>query len=758
VFWEKKNFSFGLVPKLILVMGFILLVTFSVWGYLTLKNFEQKDMDDVVKAADQLCNTILLSTYYAMMINSRNDIKQIITNIARQKGIENIRLYNKKGEIKYTNYEQELDQTINIKSDACNMCHKTTPPFTEVDLIKRIRIFQSPFGHRLLGIISPIYNEPGCATDNCHAHPKDQKILGTLDLVVSLKSADSEMFNYHKQLVTLGFYSFIIACGFIAIFLMRIINRPIKTLIKGTQEIRKGNYATHIDVNKSDEMGLVADAINKMIKDILEQQYELNKQRDEYRTLFETVPCIITIQDRNYKLIGYNREFGTKFNPQPGDHCYQVYKGRQKKCVICPVEKTFADGNSHYSEETGRDKDGSTKHWIVRTAPIRNSEGEIVAAMEMNLDITERKQLEKRLEQSEKKYHLIFNNIPNPVFVLDFTTLNILDCNNSVTSVYGYYPTEIIETSFLDLYNDPSNPDHVKQLRECHPYTQVHHLTKRKSTIVVNVRVSPSEYTGSNVLLVTIDDVTKRVEAELQLIQASKMATLGEMATGIAHELNQPLSVIKTASSFFMRKIGNKEPIKEQILLTMAEEIDSHVDRATRIINHMRQFGRKSDLGLDKIQVNNILEQAYEIFCQQLKVRGINVKWETQEDLPMILAEADRLEQVFINLMLNARDAIEERWENPMDPEAVRQITLSTKSEGSHVIVSVADTGHGIPKDIRSKIFEPFFTTKKVGKGTGLGLSISYGIIKECGGKITATNNPDGGAFFQIRFPIPGND
>ena len=88
----------------------------------------------------------------------------------------------------------------------------------------------------------------------------------------------------------------------------------------------------------------------------------------------------------------------------------------------------------------------------------------------------------------------------------------------------------------------------------------------------------------------------------------------------------------------------------------------------------------------------------------------------------------------------------------------IRRITLSTKSEKSHVIVSVSDTGHGIPKKIRSKIFEPFFTTKKVGKGTGLGLSISYGIIKECGGKITATNNPDGGAFFQIRFPIPGND
>ncbi|MGD9211822.1 MAG: PAS domain-containing protein, partial [Desulfobacteraceae bacterium] len=197
---------------------------------------------------------------------------------------------------------------------------------------------------------------------------------------------------------------------------------------------------------------------------ILEKHCEINEQQDEYQKLFELVPCIITVLDRKYKIIGYNQEFEQKFNPKPGDHCYQVYKGRKKKCVFCPVEKTFADGFSHYSEESGRDKDGCIKHWIVRTSPIRNSKGKIVAAMEMNLDITERKQLEKRLEQSEKKYHVIFNNIPNPVFVLSRETLRILDCNASVTGIYGYKPEELINTSFLDLYAKPKDPPHAQQL------------------------------------------------------------------------------------------------------------------------------------------------------------------------------------------------------------------------------------------------------------------------------------------------------
>ena len=384
-------------------MVFILLVTLSVWGYFNLKYIKHKNMDDIVKATDRLSNTILLGTHYAMMLNSRDDIKQIIINIARQNEIENIRIYNKSGEIKYSNHPAEVDHKTNIQAEACDVCHRTNPPITKVSLTERIRFFKSPQGHRLLGIISPVRNEPGCATSACHFHPTDKKFLGALDLVISLKSADEEISTHQKKLVTFTFLSFILTCGFISIFLIRAINRPINMLIKGTQEIGRGNYDARVNIPRSDEMGLLADAINKMGLAILDKQNEINKQRDEYQKLFELVPCIITVLDRSYKIVGYNREFEQKFNPKPGDHCYQVYKGRTEKCVICPVEETFADGSSHYSEETGRDKDGSIKHWIARTSPIRDSDGNIVAAMEMNLDITERKQLEKRLEQSEKK-------------------------------------------------------------------------------------------------------------------------------------------------------------------------------------------------------------------------------------------------------------------------------------------------------------------------------------------------------------------
>ena len=233
------------------------------------------------------------------------------------------------------------------------------------------------------------------------------------------------------------------------------------------------------------------------------------------------------------------------------------------------------------------------------------------------------------------------------------------------------------------------------------------------------------------------------------------MATLGEMATGVAHELNQPLSVIKTASSFSIKKLTKKEPIGGETLYNLLNKIDGNVDRATKIINHMRQFARKSDLDFEKVQVNNVMQSAFEIFSQQLILRGIEVIWDLERDLPKINADPSRLEQVFINILINARDSIEERWGPDEREKADKRIVLKTRREKDVVICEVCDTGMGIPESIKEKIFEPFFTTKEVGKGTGLGLSISYGIIKDCGGSIRVRSNTPEGACFNIQFPIP---
>ena len=501
-------------------------------------------------------------------------------------------------------------------------------------------------------------------------------------------------------------------------------------------------------------MGPIGPLLNQMDKKTDQKQEGLNIKRHEYQTLFELAPCYITVQDKNLRLIRYNREFADKFSPETGDYCYQAYKGRSERCRVCPVLRTFEDGKPHSSEETGVSKDGTNTHWVVRSAPIKNDEGEVVAAMEMSLDVTQVRFLEKKVEKTEKKYQIIFNTIPNPVFVLDGKTLDILDCNESATAIYGFNKEEMLMTSFLNFFKENQREEYASEIKSSNIINKAKHLRRDGQIIYVNIRISSSEYAGQEVLLVTTSDITKRLTAEQQLIQASKMATLGEMATGVAHELNQPLSVIKTSSSFIIKKVRKNETIQDEILKTMAEEIDSHVDRASKIINHMREFGRKSDVKKEPVLVNEPLEKALEIFRQQLKLREINIVKELEKDLPPILADPNRLEQVFINLLINARDAIEEKSGKTDQVCVTKEIFLGTSLKNGMVNVEVKDTGSGIPKPILDKIFEPFFTTKNVGKGTGLGLSISYGILQDYGGRIKVETTEGEGSTFIIQFPV----
>ncbi len=743
----------SLAAKLILSAGAILLVTISTWSYFSIayqKNYLQQK---AVAQTERLGHTIKLGAHYAMMLNSRDDINQIINNIARLEEIRNIRIYNKEGAVKFTNRLEEVEQVTNIKSEACYICHHWDPPVVNVGLSERTRFFTGPDGQRLLGVITPIENEPGCSTGGCHFHPADKKILGALDVVVSLAETETEILFMEKGVIGLALLAFLVTSAIIFVFVFRFVNRPIQKLIAGTRAISHGDYSGRVEVAQQDEMGRLAEAMNYMCQEIGEKQAELNRQRNEYEKLFNTVPIIITVQDRDYRLVSFNREFADRFGSAPGDYCYHAYKGRSSKCPNCPVEKTFQDGQPHFSEESGVNKDGSPEYWVVKTSPIRDSEGKIVAAMEVNLDVTQHKLLEQQLEKSEKKYHEIFNNIPNPVFVLDAETLEIRDCNEAVQSVYGYAPGEILRRCFVELFPEDEQPRYVAKVLRSSVIHQARQTHKDGRTLFVDMWISPAEYPGRRVLLVTTSDITKRLETEQHLIQASKMATLGEMATGVAHELNQPLAVIKTASRFFIKKVRNQEPIPEPIIATLSEEIDSHVDRATRINKHMREFGRKADRQMGPIQVNDVIRKSLDIFSQQLKVRGIDVVLDLSEPLPLVRADANRLEQVFINLLINARDAIEAKVEASPLLKGGKTIFLTTAPQNGLVQIEVRDTGLGIPQAVISKIFEPFFTTKEVGKGTGLGLSISYQIIQEFGGSIRPESREGQGAVFIIRLP-----
>jgi histidine kinase len=537
-------------------------------------------------------------------------------------------------------------------------------------------------------------------------------------------------------------------------FFSAAVDRPNHLLISWTKLIARGHYEQAAELEAAKELGQLAQAMQAMREQVAASHQELNRQRDECHSLFEQVPCFITVQDKDLRLIKYNQAFVRHFDPNPGAYCYEVYKGRSEKCDPCPVVKTFEDGQSHSSEEIGVSRDDPICYRIVQTSAIKDDRGEITGVMQMSVDITRMKRLEEEIRRSEEKYRSIFNNIPIPVFVLDRKSLRILDCNEGVKDIYGYTKAEIIQSSFLNFFEESEHQNYALELRNSETLHHARQITKDGRGIFVNIRVSPYEYMGREALLVTASDIIRMLMVKQQLIQASKMATLGEMATGVAHELNQPLSVIKTASSFLLNKFAKGEKPRDAVLQTMIAEIDGHVDRASGIVTHVREFGRKSDAVRAKVQVNVALRRALDIFSQQLKLRDIEVLSALDEQLPPIMADPNRLEQVFINLLINARDALEEKRDNPHRPDAIQRILVKTGCHQGKVRIEVHDTGIGIPQAIRDRIFEPFFTTKKMGRGTGLGLSISYGIVQDYQGTLEVETVENEGSTFIIQFPV----
>jgi len=532
----------------------------------------------------------------------------------------------------------------------------------------------------------------------------------------------------------------------------------LKRLISGARRIAQGEYDFRIHIERDDDIGHLAQSINEIGREIDQKQDELNKQHEELRNLFELAPCYITVQDKDFRLLRYNREFERMFDPRPGEYCYEAYKNRSERCEICPLVKTFEDGKMHTSEESGINKDGTRSFWRVRTSPIKNADGDVLTAMEICLDVTQMKFLEDEVRKSEKKYRTIFQTIPNPVFVLDEKTLDVLDCNDRIKAMYGFEKEEILGTSFCSLFEEDEREQYTREIKKSKNLNQIRQIRKDGKAIYVNISISSSEYNERKVFLLTASDITLKLIAEQHLIQASKMATLGEMATGVAHELNQPLSVIKTASNFILKKVQKKEPIEDEIIETLATEMDNHVDRASNIINHMREFGRQSDAKRVEVQVNEAIEKALEIFSKQLELRQIELVIDLEKDLPPIKADSNRLEQVFINLLTNARDAIEAKGKSAVYQRGEKRISLKTSVKQGMICIEVKDTGTGIPEAVRERIFDPFFTTKKAGQGTGLGLSISYGIIREYEGTIKVESQEDEGSIFIIEFPISGRE
>ncbi len=392
--------------------------------------------------------------------------------------------------------------------------------------------------------------------------------------------------------------------------------------------------------------------------------------------------------------------------------------------------------------------------FIMLAAPVGGER--ITGAVVMHMDVTERKLAEQRVEVSEQRQRAIIESSGDAILTLDADGL-ILSGNPAAERIFGHD-----EAYLSGLHIDallPSFPFFQPTLDlslAVPPLFRGEFMGVRAdgTQFPVDIVMSRVQEPGSDVYIANIRDTSDQRTMQEQLIQASKLSTLGEMAAGMAHELNQPLSVMRMAADNALMRL-ERGTAKPDYLTEVLDLIGGQSEKLGRLILNLRVFARREE-SAHRLAFNPVeaIEAACQLLRGKLALDSIEICRDFPESCRLVRGGGSRLEQVVINLLSNARDAIMERREKEGTSQA-DQVRISVHDEGGNglIRISLEDTGCGISEQNIPKLFNPFFTTKGIGKGTGLGLSISYGIITSMGGTLAATNVPGGGARFEITLP-----
>jgi len=496
------------------------------------------------------------------------------------------------------------------------------------------------------------------------------------------------------------------------------------------------------------------------------KQYEL-KSKKQTQVILDSLPYRIMVINMDLTVETVNQTFIRHFNIDrsqiEGKHCFDLRYGLEKPCN--EIGKTcFLLDHMQEIKEKGifstvserADENGETHYDVVTIAPIFDERGEIIQILEASRDITERVKLEKEVEKSNIFFENMIQSTVDGIVVVD-TKGNVLIFNEGMARLTGYSSEEIINKGHLSTFYDIDvAKENMKKMRsdEFGPVgklnpTSLSVKTKDGDEIPVTLSASvitiDGEETGSVGVFTDMREILKMrkdlEEAHLQLVQTEKIASVGRMAAGVAHEINNPLSGVLIYAELLKEDLKNQpERLKD------AQEIIDQTLRCKKIVSEMLEFSRQSVGKTSSFSLKYLLNKCLDLLINQAIFQNIQVVKEIETNMPEMVGDMGQLQQVFTNLFINSAHAMETR--------GVLGITASYSQQNSCFTIKISDTGPGIPAELRDKIFDIFFTTKPVGTGTGLGLSISQNIIKLHGGKISFDCPPEGGTTFTIELPF----
>jgi two-component system NtrC family sensor kinase len=515
----------SLISKLTITTCSILLVAMALFTYLNINTLESLLLQEAVSDADKLSETIIRTTHHQMLKNDQPQVYQMIKEIGSQEGIEHIRMVKKNGRIIFSTLENEVGTMLDKKAEACNMCHVGQRTLITASSMNRSRLFYNEEGRQVLGLAKAIYNQESCYIAACHFHPEEYRVLGVLDIIVSLEKMHSQLAIYRNKIVVLTAILLVLISISLTLFTQKLVTHPVRHLLEQTKMLSAGELDGSVPFASQDELGELAEAFNKMT-------LNLRKAREE-------------LEDW-----GHNLE--------------------------------------HKVEE--------------RTVELK-----------------------------------------------------------------------LMQT---------------------------------------------------------------------QLIRSEKLASLGKLVAGIAHEINNPLTGILVFAS-----LSADDPRIDPSIRNDLKTIVKETLRCAGIVKGLLEFS-KASIPLKLLSsLNDIFDTALSLVKNQALFQDIVVVKDYDPDTPKVYVDPNQMEQVMINLLLNAAQAM----------QGIGSLSVHTgiSADRNFAFVKIVDSGCGIPEENISKIYDPFFTTKENG-GTGLGLSVSYGIIENHGGRIDVQSRVGSGTTFTVELPLKG--
>jgi len=469
----------------------------------------------------------------------------------------------------------------------------------------------------------------------------------------------------------------------------------------------------------------------------------MERAAKEWRTAFDAISDWISIHDRNFRITRVNLAFAKAFEMSPkkliGQTCYHLLHRANEPCPQCPHQLVFETGKPHTAEFFAPHLDAYLE---ISASPIFSENGDVISSVHIVKNITQR----KRMEEEIIKFKTISDQAGYGVSISSLQG-KLIYVNESYARMHGYTVDELIGKHFSILYTEEQARAAAKRREKiCQKGSAVDETWhKRKDGTIF-----PALSTGTVVrdeegkplyIASTHIDITERKKMEEQLMVTDRLASVGELVSGVAHELNNPLTGIIGFAELLLGKDVPKD-IREDIKI-----IHREAKRTAKVVRSLLTFARKHETRRQPVNINHEIRTVLELRAYEQKVNRIRVNTHFAPALPEVMADSFQLQQVFLNITINAEHFM-------LEAHGGGTLTITTEQVGDTIRATFADDGPGIAPEHLGHLFDPFFTTKEVGRGTGLGLSICHGIITEHGGRIYAESELGKGATFIIELPV----